>query len=170
MGCGVTAPFEKLPLWRLPQKLPNSESSPSPKYKRAYGRPTPFGSPHGSISAQGCNVKQMHTDDNLDDTPPTLRSATAQLLVGLERRPFHHLPSRPAAGCLPLKSLNLWLTALDAGCPHGPGLDNTRHAIARRRGHGATAASCRRADVFTGKLDSYPSPHLPPHDATAESV
>lgn len=170
MGCGVTAPFENLPIGDCLKNCRIQSPLHLPSTSAPMGDRNPSGSPHESISAQGCNVKQMHTDDNLDDTPTTLRSATAQLLVGLERRPSHHLPSRPAAGCLPLKSLNLWLTALDAGRRHGPALDNTRHAVARRRGHGATAPSYRRADRFTGKLDSYPSPHLPPHDATAESV
>jgi len=127
----------------------------------------PPGSPHRSISAHGHHMKQMHTDDNLSNTPTT---------PGGPPPPSHWWdlddgrsttsPPWAAEGCLP-KGWNMWLTALEAGRRHGPAFNNTCDPTIRRR---APAPSYSRPDRFTGKLENYPSPHLSPRDATAESV
>lgn len=110
----------------------------------------PSGSPHGSISAQGCNVKQMHTDD----TPTTLWSATPQLLVGLERRPSHHLPSRPAAGWFAIEKLE--------SVAHG-----SRRGSSTRAGVGQHPP-CHRSTTWSWCHGSILSPRRPLHGETRQ--
>ena len=72
---GGRVPFKEEPSERLPSQTAEFRvSSPSPSYKRTYGRRQPRQPPHGSISTHGHHhMKQMHPNDGprqtLDNDP-----------------------------------------------------------------------------------------------------